>query len=640
MKRNIGILRLRHVCKMTLPLIILFFSASLWVHAQTWQNILNANRDESYTSGMAVAGKYYAFGNTKSFSTPTGRINRLLFSSFTGNGQATFKAILDISNDTVYNASDMQAGYQQFTATNNNEPVIGCNGNVCNTIANTLYPCKTTDDDNYFFMTGWFTVPPSLNAKMFVMKTRNDGSVVWSKTGFFSDAAGVESETGVSVESCPNGDVVVVSKAVDSTTGLIFPIVTRLDNKGKLVWRYSYRDDGSSPGGIISFEPEQSVIFNEDLFGANNLSNPVGIAVTGQSITTAGTHLFAMRIGYNGALLWRKIYKTVNEQVGFDIMCEDKSLGADALHSEHFIITGLNDPNRTDTSKNNKTIIASINTETGAFDKAWLIKATNPSYDLGIYAQSIYQSLSAADKVILSGGVYKTSITQDVFISEFDLSAATVTFTNTFPLTRPNFLKTETVYATDASFSAAEQGYFLATNNINLPVKPSGTNAQGIKTDLSGQVNNSECTTEAQTVTVSSLGMNVSDVCTVLDCYKMKKIFLQKIDTAFTPFLCIEANNLPKANKPANAYADKLKWEIYPNPVKEKVISIQISSEENTPVVFMLTDAYGNIAAKQNNLLNKGKNTHRFSLNNIRTGIYKMSCIIDGNINSKTVFVE
>jgi hypothetical protein len=176
------------------------------------------------------------------------------------------------------------------------------------------------NSQNYFYVSGYYFDPAFNVRRLLVMKLNNTGAVLWSRTNVLP-AGGVFDEAGVSVESCPNGDAMVVSEVFSG--GIFYPAVTRLDNAGNLIWRFKYPPStGEQP---YNFNPHQSCIFKEKVVNIDN--SPTGIAIVGECTNPANPAVqsfMVMRVAYNGAMVWKFNYpfntSASSHDVGWDIM--------------------------------------------------------------------------------------------------------------------------------------------------------------------------------------------------------------------------------------------------------------------------------------------------------------------------------
>jgi hypothetical protein len=325
-------------------IIILLLGSSLPSFSQSFQNTLLGINNDDYVAGVAVSMNYWIMGNTNSF-TPSLGTEHMLFSKYNGNTGASIwdRKYYSATNTAIqFTAYGSSGGYANFTTSpGNSVPPLPCNFTACSVFGPTVNKIGDPKSNKYFYVSGFWKDPVFGVRRLVVLKILTNGNIAWARTNVIAGV--IYDEAGVSVESCPNGDVIVVSQ-VTNAAGQVYPAITRLSFNGTLLWRFFYQP--ATFEQPYNYIPHQSCIYRQFLNG--NVNDPIGIAITGEcnQAGVPGSSFFVMRVAYNGGMIWKNCYPmvvpsgAVTFDTGWDIMVEDETLGGSGL-VDNFVVTGL-----------------------------------------------------------------------------------------------------------------------------------------------------------------------------------------------------------------------------------------------------------------------------------------------------------
>ncbi|MEO6169055.1 MAG: hypothetical protein ABIO46_09790, partial [Chitinophagales bacterium] len=251
-----------------LLIICLLMIKGFAVQAQTFQNTFLPPGSDNYAAGVAVANDYWVIGNTNSFGPSLGT-EHILFSRYTGatGVSAWDRKYYDGANPAnSYTATDVQAGYANLIPSIAVGP-LPCNFTACPMFGPAVNAVAVPKSKDYFYVSGYYKDPAAGVRRPLMLKLGNNGGILWARTNIFG-AGGIYDEIGISAESCPNGDMIMVSSVTNPATGFTFPAITRVDINGVLLWRFFYNPVTFQP--LANFIPHQSCVYREFLNGNVN----------------------------------------------------------------------------------------------------------------------------------------------------------------------------------------------------------------------------------------------------------------------------------------------------------------------------------------------------------------------------------
>lgn len=629
-------------CRLLMTVCILVISIFV-LRAQSFQNTFNPVKDDNYVAGVAVAQDYWVIGNTSSF-TPSLGTEHILFSRYLGaTGASSWdRKYYDAANTTItYTATDIQAGYGTFISSPGNSQ-IPCTFTACNTFGPAVNGIGAPGSKNYFYVSGYYKDPAFGVRRSLMLKISSGGNILWARTNVLV-AANVYDEVGVSAESCPNGDMIMVSSVTNLNTGLIFPAITRVDINGVLLWRYFYMP--ASFQAPYSYTPHQSCIFREFLNG--NTNDPIGIAITGdQSLPGAiGSTHFVMRVAYNGAMIWKMNYPfitpngaTTNDQ-GWDIMFEAEKVGT-ANTVDNFVVTGLTNPNGVGPAVGCLGFLERVNVNTGAFVNCYRFGIPggtgNPTQTT--YGQGIYQASAAAKNVVITGGVndQPSGIISDTYLIEMNITNGTYVRGHHYPLTTPNFPRSESVVSVGSTYPTP--GYFISTNAVNPYGGGTLTDGHVIKTDGLGRVNNNTCLADTLKLQVDSVKSNPITCCIDQSCdvYGTRQMKMKKVVGPHV--LCFSATKLTD-EVDASAELGENEIGVYPNPVSSNEMKLLFTAGHSGEYVIRILDVNGRMVKSLKQHFEEGDQQFPVFTDMLPEGMYFIT-VFDGMQTAAAKFIR
>lgn len=355
--------------------------------------------DNFRAATVSFNGHYYIVGNTK-----TGRGQnatwRMVVCKMGVNGSKLWSKTIHIpglSGASVI-GTDIQAGYanpvpsdDSFRAGDNDPDPPGPMAN----------PVSDQNTFDYMYISG--TVIRSNGSKsMLIVKIDASANVLWARYDFNSNLSNVD-ESGVSIESCPNGGAFLVGHTVYNTTAVSCVTIARFNAIGDLRWLNRYTDANylETEGNFI---PHQSCVYEEKV-----LTSPTAIAVTGEYSGPASnrTRTFVMRVNHAGIENWRAICPSgVVEQPendtlydrGWDIIPDPNTIQVGQQTTiPNFVVTGEIGSSSTSTRYMYMFTISI----SGGYDKGYKIYTKKDSKSLRIWGTSIAESINNTDVAIL-----------------------------------------------------------------------------------------------------------------------------------------------------------------------------------------------------------------------------------------------
>ncbi|HUM47503.1 MAG TPA: T9SS type A sorting domain-containing protein, partial [Chitinophagales bacterium] len=598
---------------------------------------------DNYVAGVAVANDYWVIGNTNSFGPSIGT-EHILYSRYTGatGASAWDRKYYDGANPSIsYTATDIQAGYGNLTASPS-VSALPCSFTACPVFAPPVNAVAVPKSKNYFYVSGYYKDPAFGVRRPIMLKLGNNGNILWVRTNIF--AGTIYDEIGISAESCPNGDMMMVSAVTNPVTGITFPAVTRVDINGVLLWRYFYSSPTFQPAA--NFIPHQSCVYREFLNG--NINDPIGITITGErNIPGAiGSTHFVMRIRYDGMMLWKMEYPLVtpsgitpNSQ-GWDIMFEDETVGVAGI-VDNFVITGLSNTMAVGATPGCLGFLQRVNVNTGAFVNAhrFGVPGTTAGAVPLTYGQSIYQARLVAQNVVIAGGVDDTNngVFSDTYLLEMDITNGTIFNAHHYALTTPNFPRTESVVSVGGGYPTP--GYFISTNSLNTYGGATLTDAHVIKTNGTGMVNPTTCHSDTLKPVFDTVKSNPVTYCTDQSCQNfiphqlvMKKKTAQHV-------LCFSATKLTEEME-TSLELGASEIGVFPNPVSNNQdIQLLFSTDNAGEYNIRVMDINGRIIKSMNQFFDEGDQQFAIETSSLSDGIYFIS-VSNGGKAFSTKFIK
>lgn len=631
------------ITSQVLLILLLSVITNFGLHAQTFQNTYMPGGDDNYVAGVAVANDYWVVGNTNSFG-PAAGTEHILLSRYNGaTGANTWdRKYYDGANPSIsYTATDIQAGYGNLTPSISGP--LPCNLLACPVFAPSVNSVAIPKSKNYFYVTGYYKDAAFGVRRPFMLKLGNNGNILWVRTNIFA-AGAIYDEVGVSAESCPNGDMMMVSAVTNPATGLTFPAITRVDINGVLLWRYFYNPVTFQP--LCNFIPRQSCVYREFVNGTPN--DPIGITITGEKNTPGaiGSTHFVMRVKYDGLMLWKMDYPMVtstgvgtNDQ-GWDIMVEDEAVGA-AATVDNFVITGLSNAVGIGATPGCLGFLSRVDVNTGAFVNAHRFGtpgSTLPPAPL-TYGQGIYQARMVAQNVVITGGVNdpNNGIFADTYLLEMDITNGTLINSHNYPLTTPNFPRTESVVSVNSGYPTT--GYFLSTNAFDPYGLGTLTDGHVIKTDGLGRVNAATCHSDTLKLIMDTVKSNPIQFCTeqVCDNFIQHVLVMKKKVNPHT--LCFSPTKLADGVE-ENLELGEYEIGVFPNPVTNNAnIKLLFTSLEAGNYSIKILDINGRVVENVNRYFEAGDQQLDMETMQFSDGIYLIT-ITDGVQTGSTKFIK
>lgn len=620
---------------------LLILISTTVLNAQTFQNTFMPAGSDNYVAGVAVSNDYWVIGNTNSF-TPAAGTEHILFSRYTGaTGVSAWDRIYyDGANTSVaYTATDIQAGYGNLTPS----PAVGilpCTFTACPQIGTAVNAVAIPKSKNYFYVSGYYKDPAFGVRRPVMIKYDNNGNILWVRTNILV-AANVYDEAGISVESCPNGDMMMVSVVTNPNTGITFPAITRLDINGVLLWRYFYNPVAGIPPS--NFIPHQSCVFREFLNGGVN--DPIGIVVTGERTIPGaiGSTHFVMRVRYDGLMLWKMEYPlfsangATTTSAAWDIMFEDETVGAAAV-VDNFVLTGLANATGIGNTPGCLGFLSRVSATTGAFVNAHRFGVPGtplPPAPL-TYGQSIYQSRAVAKNVVISGGVDdpNSGIFSDTYLLEMNITNGKMTNAHHYALTTPNFPRTESVVSVGTGYPTT--GYFISTNASSTATL---TDGHVIKTDGVGMINAPACPADTMKLLLDTVKSNPIQYCTdqVCDNVIPHQLVMKKKTAPHS--LCFSPFKLADGLESLTETVDD-EVGVYPNPVStDAAIQILFDAPDAGSYTIRVIDINGRVMKEINNYFESGNQQVEIVTSGWPAGMFFIS-VSDGHHNMSTKFIK
>lgn len=627
-----------------LLLAFLFAAGTFSLQAQTFQNTYDPTGDDSYAAGVAVSKDYWVIGSTNSFG-PSKGTEHILFSRYNGTTGAVKwdrKYYSAANTKIAYTATDIQAGYGSLTPSPSTNQ-LPCVLTTCPVIAPSVNAVPIPKSKNYFYVSGYYKDPTFGVRRPVLIKFGNNGNIIWVRTNILT-AASAYDEVGVSVESCPNGDVMLVSSVTNPGTGLTFPCVTRLDMAGVLLWRFFYTPATFQP--MANLIPHQSCVFREFLTGTVN--DPIGIAITGERSmpgAVATTH-FVMRIKYDGTMLWTADYPFISpdgvtpSSAAWDIMLEDEAVGLPGT-AENFVITGLANTTGIGATPGCKGFLSRVDVTTGGFINAHRFGIPGASFPPAplIYGQGIYQAKGTVTNAVITGGMDDTNngIFSDTYLLEMDITNGTVFSAHQYPLTTPNFPRTESVVSVGSGYPTP--GYFISTNAFDTYGPGTLTDGHVIKTDLAGMVNSPNCHSDTLQVKIDTIKSNPVPYCIVQQCDNFAQDQLVMKKKTMAHVLCWSPFKLSAEDEARLELTDD-EIAIYPNPVSGNTeIQLLFSANDDGIYHIKVYDINGKVIFEMKESFEAGDQQVGIDTRAFPGGIYLVT-VDDGQQSATTKFVK
>ena len=609
--------------------------------AQTFQNTFTPTGSDNYVAGVAVSNDYWVIGNTNSFA-PSAGTEHILFSRYTGatGASAWDRKYYDGANTSVsYTATDIQAGYGNLTPS----PSVGpmpCTVTACPAIGTTVNAVGIPKSKNYFYVSGYYKDPVFAVRRPLMIKYDNNGNILWVRTNLFA-AGNIYDEIGISVESCPNGDMMMVSSVTNPNTGLTFPAITRIDINGVLMWRYFYNPVTFQP--LVNFIPRQSCVFREFVNG--NVNDPIGIVVTGERTVPGaiGSTHFVMRVRYDGLMIWKMEYPlvapngAVTTSAAWDIMFEDEAVGVAGV-VDNFVLTGLANAVGIGATPGCLGFLSRVSATTGAFVNAHrfgVIGTTFPPAPV-TYGQGIYQSRTSTKNVVITGGVDdpNTGIFSDTYLLEMNITNGKMTNAHHYTLTTPNFPRTESVVSVGSGYPTT--GYFISTNASSTATL---TDGHVIKTNDFGMVNAATCHSDTLKLSFDTVKSNPIQYCTdqVCDNITQHQLVMKKKTAqhslCFSPLKLADGmESLPELGEGEVG--------IYPNPVSnDAAIQVLFTTHDAANYTIKLIDINGRIMENLSRYFEAGDQQVELETSGLPVGIFFIS-ISDGSHSVSAKFIK
>ncbi len=589
--------------------------------SQTFQNTFLPPSDDNYVAGSAVSANYYVLGNT-TYPVSGSVTEKILFSAYNSAGASIMDNLYHNKNRLgyIHTATDIQAGYTTYISSLSQSPSTPpCDIQTVNCPGTAPLAIDMLDPDSkkYFYGTGFYKRNPSDKRKLLIFKLSTSGAVLWSRASYILSPNN-EDEAGVSVESCPNRDVFVVSQTTESATGLVYPTITRLDSNGNVKWRFNYKP--SPDEAPYKFTPHQSCIFKEYI--QNGVHDPIGITVVGELSMpgAAGTMVCVMRVGYDGTMRWKYFYPIfptpLPYQSGWDIMTEDNSLGISASIAENFVLTGMISSAPTPVPGTD-CLVMRVTTASGTFVSGKIITVGSPGH--WIYGQGIYQAHSPRSNVVVTGGVFddELGVLNDTYLTKIDPATGAVAWLNNYPITTPNFPRTESVVSVGKRYPTI--GYFLSTNAYDTYGTGTITDAHVIKTDAAGAVNSVDCHNWKIQPKVAEFNSQFIQLCNLLVCDSITKNNLNKVAITVPHVLCYSPTRMEDNGEFMDESAFAIN--VFPNPVQDK-LNITMFTEEDKDARIEIIGMDGKLLIKENIFLSEGSNNHVFNTESLPVGMY------------------
>ena len=618
--------------------LIVMLLYSSFASAQTFQNTFLPVHEDNYVAGVAVNKAYWVIGNTNSFAPAVGT-EHILFSKYTMTGASAFdRKYYGAPNTIAFTSTDIQAGWSQFANTpGNSVPPLPCSFSVCSGAGLSVLSLSAPNSKNYFYVSGYYKDPVFGVRRLLVMQLSPLGAINWARTNLLS-AASVYDEMGISVESCPNGDVIVVS-SVTGGNGITYPAVTRIDNAGNIRWRFHYPP--ATFEQPYNFIPHQSCMFKEKVTGL--LSTPTGIAITGECNKpgVAGSSFFVMRVAYNGALIWKFNYplatSSPSHDIGWDIMTEADPLGAAGV-VDNFIVTGLANTSGVGPVVGAIGFASRVSATTGAFVNCYRFGI--PSTTQTTYGQGIYQSMTAPSNVVITGGTDDpaAAIFTDTYLYEMNITTGAQVSGHHYSLTTPNYPRTESVVAVGSAYPTP--GYFISTNSNNT-YGATLTDAHVIKTDVFGSVNSANCHSDTLVFIHDSISANANSKCVAAHCDTIINLAMTSKTLNAPHVLCYSATRLTDDPSGDGGMLNNGSINIYPNPASGAEVTIEMELPLETGYVLQLINSQGKVLREVNNVLEKGSNAILLNIEGLPAGVYLVR-LSNGNAvyNSKFINIK
>lgn len=614
------------------------------LRAQTFQNTMLPAGSDNYVAGVAVSSDYWVIGNTNSFAPSLGT-EHILFSRYTGatGASAWDRKYYDGANPTIsYTATDIQAGYGNFTASPSTSQ-LPCSFSVCPVFAPAVNAVAVPKSKNYFYVSGYYKDPALGVRRPVMIKFDNNGNILWVRTNIFA-AGAIYDETGISIESCPNGDAIMVSSVTNPATGITFPAITRVDINGVLLWRFFYNPPTFQiPANFI---PHQSCVYREFLNG--NVNDPIGITITGERNVpgVAGSTHFVMRVRYDGMMLWKVDYPfttpsgVLPKDQGWDIMFEDETVGV-AGTVDNFVITGLSNGVGVGNTPGCLGFLSRVNVNTGAFVNAhrFGVPGTTAAPKPITYGQGIYQARLIAKDVVITGGVDdpNTGIFSDTYLLEMDITNGTIVRAHHYALTTPNFPRTESVVSVSGGYPTP--GYFISTNSLNTYGGATLTDAHVIKTDGIGMVNPTTCHSDTLKLIVDTVKSTPNQYCTdqLCDNFIQHQLVMKKKTPAHV--LCFSPLKLAD-DITASLELGENEIGVYPNPVNSSVtMQLYFTANNAGDYNIKVVDINGRVVSNISQHFESGDQQLEIETAVLSDGMYFIS-VSDGLHSASTKFIK
>lgn len=603
------------------------------LQAQTFQNTYMPAGNDNYVAGAAASNDYWVVGNTNSFGPAVGT-EHILLSRYNGaTGANTWdRKYYDGANPAIsYTATDIQPGYGNLTPSITGP--LPCQVLACPVFAPPVNAVAVPKSKNYFYVTGYYKDPVFGVRRPFMLKLGNNGNILWVRTNIFA-AGMIYDEIGVSTESCPNGDMIMVSSVTNPATGITFPAITRVDINGVLLWRYFYNPVTFQP--LCNFIPRQSCVYREFVNG--NANDPIGITITGEKSTPGaiGSTHFVMRVKYDGLMLWKMEYPMVNSagvmsnDQGWDIMVEDEAVGA-AATVDNFVITGLSNAVGVGATPGCLGFISRVNVNTGAFVNAHRFGTpgtTLPPAPI-TYGQGIYQARLVAQNAVITGGVDdpNNGIFNNTYLLELDITNGTLIRSHHYPLTTPNFPRTESVISVGGGFPTP--GYFLSTNAFDPYGLGTAADGHVIKTDGLGKVNAAACQADTLKLIMDTVKSNPVQYCTeqICDNFIQHALVMKKKVNPHT--LCFSPTKLFDGVEESMELGE-YEIGVFPNPVSgDAGIKLMFTAPEAANYSIRIFDISGRVVESTSLYLESGDQQLNLETGHLADGIFLIT-VSDG----------
>ena len=262
------------------------FAASVAIAQPALNEILQSGDDHHWGVAFSPSG-YATVGHTNTFNTAG--LYEVEFMRYAPDGHRLLpiRIYREANNPRNYRVHDIKPAPLAVVNVTGGNPV---------TVAEGYYIVGEVAS------LGTDPVTPAGVPNMFILRVNLAGDFVWYREHVATTG---NDERGVSVETLPNGDAILVGD-VKNAAGLSTTYGARFNPAGGLVWA-NYYGCGCQPGTAptCSISPRESTV---DLFSSTPTNTSSGIAITGRA--TSGTaaapapFTYILKLDLAGAIVW------------------------------------------------------------------------------------------------------------------------------------------------------------------------------------------------------------------------------------------------------------------------------------------------------------------------------------------------